>query len=98
MNKLASWLGLEGEKEELDGKCTGLTTGIAFRTIGEAMTRPNTRVRIVDHHPDRRTDLLLARMIEDIVLDNNLQFLEITNEGYRYYLTYNVFEDTVDEV
>ena len=74
-------------------RCSGRTTGLALKYIGEAMTDPGHRITLLDHY---RSSLQSSIMMADIVrmyskkLD--LKFLDIRKIKDCCYLTYNVFE------
>jgi hypothetical protein len=66
----------------------GMTTGIAFETIGRAMVRPGIPVPIRDHHVSNNADKHLARLIRTIANKHGL--LGLTVDNIKLTLTYHV--------
>lgn len=56
---------------------TGKTTAIALKTIGEAMSNPNTPIRIVDHHDSSFSNKHLCNLIQEIITSLNLKNLHV---------------------
>lgn len=60
---------------------TGRTLGLAYHYIGFAMTNPEQRVKVVDHHGTRNADKDLLRVISRIIDENGLEYFELDISG-----------------
>lgn len=69
-----------------NGRCAGLTTGIAFSCIGKALLNPGLRIDCKDHYASNHADRNLMDTIGKIICDNELQHFEIYhNDGVIFY-------------
>lgn len=77
---------LEKQYEELKKRRTGRTTAIALRTIGEAMSDPNTPIKIVDHVDNKMSNRGLCECIKNLIEKLGLKHLHIDcNKQVLYY-------------
>ena len=56
--KMIETLGIEASD-----RCSGKTTGIALKTIGEALLNPGTEIAVTDHFPTRAASIKLSQVI-----------------------------------
>lgn len=78
---------LEMEKKEVKLRQSGRTTAIALKTISEAMSNPNTPIRIVDHCDNSFSNKHLCDLIQEIITSLNLKNIHVnqTKRVVYYY-------------
>ncbi len=77
---------LEKQYDELKKRQTGRTTAIALRTIGEAMSDPNTPIKFVDHMDNKVANRGLCECIKNLIEKLGLKHLHIDcNKQVLYY-------------
>ena len=76
---------LEMEKKEVKLRRSGRTTAIALKTIGEAISNPNTPIRIVDHHDSSFSNKHLCNLIQEIITSLNLKNLHVNQQKLVVY-------------
>ena len=73
---------------------TGKSLSMAFCFMAKAMEFPSDRILLKDHHSDKKevVRICIVNEIHNIVKKMGLRGFSITEEGNRFFLTYNVYE------
>ena len=91
-NKLISNKMREKYPELSENRGTGKSLGLALETIGKALQNPSKPLQILDHYGTQGANEHLAFMIEDVILELGLSFLETAKDDGKFYIRYNLFE------
>lgn len=90
-----SWVNLllpEGARLEGPFRHTGRSTAQGLRLLAQAISSPGTKVDIFDHHGTKDADFHLANMIDRMVTNLDLRYVEVKrrdHEPTKYYVVSN---------
>lgn len=80
---------LQQQRDEIKVRRTGRTLGIAFATLGRALTNPNTNIPVIDHVNTHQANLILVEYIETLIGKLGLKNIHVnkTKRVIRYVLS-----------
>lgn len=86
---IAALAELQQQRDEIKVRRTGRTLGIAFATLGSALTNPNTNITVIDHDNKPQTNSLLVEHIETLIEKLGLKNIHVnkTKRVIRYVLS-----------